>query len=62
MPIYPKELETPNVKLAIKEFYGVDVEKVNIVKLPAKTRVIGRGTVAQKRAAQKKAVVTLVDG
>ena len=51
-----------DVKLAIKEFYGSDVEKVNIIKLPAKTRMIGRGTEALKRAAQKKAVVTLKEG
>ena len=51
-----------DVKLAIKEFYGADVVKVNIIKLPAKTKVIGRGTIASRRAAQKKAVVTLKEG
>ncbi|PID70195.1 50S ribosomal protein L23 [bacterium DOLZORAL124_38_8] len=51
-----------DIKNAIKEFYGKDVEKVNIVKNPAKTRLIGRGTVAQKRAEKKKAIITLQEG
>lgn len=51
-----------DIKDAIKEFYGKDVEKINIIKLPAKTRMIGRGTLALKRAAQKKAVITLKEG
>lgn len=51
-----------DVKNAVKYFYGVDVEKINIINLPEKTRVISRGKVATKRKVLKKAVVTLANG
>ncbi len=47
---------------AVQEFYGVSAEKVNIVNLPQKTRIIRRGQVARKRAPFKKAIVTLKKG
>lgn len=51
-----------NVKSAVKEFYGVTVEKVNIVHLPEKTRLLRRGNEARKRAPFKKAIITLKKG
>lgn len=50
------------IKQAIKDFYGVEVEKVNIVKTPLKSRIIGRGRSMTRRKAQKKAIVTLKGG
>ncbi|NJP04004.1 50S ribosomal protein L4 [Candidatus Gracilibacteria bacterium] len=51
-----------DVKAALKEFYGVDAEKVNMVNSPEKTRIVGQGVVARKRKPQRKAIVTLADG
>ncbi len=51
-----------DVKKAIQEFYGVEPEKVNIIKLPPKERIIGRGRVIQKRKTTKKAIVSLEAG
>lgn len=51
-----------DVKNAVKEFYGVAVLKVNMINLPEKVRVVGRGTVATKRKGLRKAVVTLAAG
>lgn len=47
---------------AVKSFYGVDTVKVNIVNLPAKTRVVGRGRLINRRPEFKKAIVTLKSG
>ncbi len=51
-----------DVRRAVKDFYGVEVEKVNITILPEKARLVGRGKQSRKRAEQKKAVVTLKEG
>ena len=59
--VHPKATKT-DVKLAVKEFYGVDVLSVNMINLPEKTRIIGRGKVATKRKGLRKAVVTLEEG
>lgn len=48
-----------DVKKAVKEFYGVEVVSVNMINLPEKKRVIGRGKEATKRKSLRKAVVTL---
>ncbi len=50
------------VKEAINQFYGVDVEKVNIVTLKGKERAIGKGKTMTRRKLTKKAVVTLKAG
>ena len=50
------------VKAAVKEFYGVEVVDVNMVAVKQKTRVVGRGRTATKRATGKKAIVTLKKG
>ena len=57
-----KDATKGDVKNAVKEFYGAEVEKVNISVLPEKDRVVGRGKVITKRSEIKKAVVTLKDG
>jgi large subunit ribosomal protein L23 len=52
----------PDVISALKEFYGAEVVSVNIVNLPKKTRVIGRGKEMTRRRPTKKAIVTLAEG
>jgi large subunit ribosomal protein L23 len=47
------------VKNAIKEMYGVEVEKVTITTIVHKTRLIGGKNIIEKRKAGKKAVVTI---
>ena len=59
--VHPKATKT-DVKKAVKEFYGVDVAGVNMVNLPAKSRIIGRGKLATKRRELRKAIVTLPEG
>lgn len=51
-----------SVKRAVEEVYGVSVSAVNIVTLPGKTKVFGKGQVSGKRKAVKKAYVTLGTG
>lgn len=51
-----------DVTKAVKEFYGAEVASVNIIKLPKKIRIIGRGKVMTKRRSTKKAIVTLPAG
>ncbi len=50
------------IEKAIQEFYGVEIEKVNITKLPQKNRMTGKGRSMRKRAALTKAVVTTKNG
>ncbi len=52
----------PDVKAAVKEFYGVEVVDVNVINLPEKTKVVGRGHVSRKRAPFRKAIITLAPG
>jgi len=59
--VHPKATKA-DVKAAVKEFYGVEVVSVNMINLPEKTRIIGRGKVATKRRGLRKAVVTLAEG
>lgn len=54
-----------DVVAALVEFYKVketDVVKVNIINLPAKFRMAGRGRTITRRPEAKKAVVTLQAG
>ena len=51
-----------DVKRAIKEIYGVDVDKVRTALSPKKTRLLRRGQLWEKRPVFKKAIVTLKDG
>ena len=48
------------VKLAIKEIFSVDVEKVNIINVKPKTRRVGRHSGLTRN--KKKAIVTLAAG
>ncbi|PKP52723.1 MAG: 50S ribosomal protein L23 [Bacteroidetes bacterium HGW-Bacteroidetes-1] len=52
------------IKLAVKDLYGVDVVSVNTMNYPGKlkSRFTKTGVIAGKAAAFKKAVVTLADG
>ncbi|MBT3348700.1 50S ribosomal protein L23 [bacterium] len=52
----------PEVKAAVKEFYGSDVISVNISTLPEKTRMAGRGRTIKRRKNIKKAIITLASG
>ena len=55
--VHPKATKI-DVKMAIKELYGENVAKVQIIKSPAKTKSLRRTTV-NKRQAAKKAIITL---
>lgn len=47
---------------AVKTYFGADVKTVNIIKMPAKFRIVGRGIQVTRRRELKKAVVTLPAG
>ena len=51
-----------DVKIAVKEFYGLDVVSVNMINLGLKTKTAGRGMAVRRRAPQRKAIVTLKEG
>ncbi len=59
--VHPKATKT-DVKKAVKEFYGLTVVSVNMVNLPEKTRLIGRGKLATKRRSLRKAIISLAEG
>ncbi len=59
--VHPKASKA-DVKAAVKEFYGVEVKSVNVINLPEKTKIVGRGNVARKRAPFRKAIVSLAPG
>lgn len=56
------EATKSDVVRAVKEFYNVDVEKVNISYVRSKQRVVGKGRTLTKRSEEKKATVTLKTG
>ena len=58
--VVTKEATKKTVKQAIEEAYAVNVEKVRIVRLPAKKRVVGRNI--GFKSAIKKAIVSLAKG
>lgn len=49
-----------SVKRAVEEAYAVEVEKVRMVRLPAKKRVFGKNT--GSKSAIKKAIISVVKG
>ncbi len=57
--IHPKATKT-EVKEAIENKFGVDVVKVNIIKMPTKPKRLGR--FEGKRPSWKKAIITLKPG
>ncbi len=48
-----------DVKKAVKEIYGADVDTVKMMVAPKKVRLVGRGHEFVKRPVTKKAIVTL---
>ncbi len=57
-----KSANKKSVKRAVEEAYGVTVEAVNIVRLPAKKHFTGRNRTLGFKSATKKAVVTVSKG
>ena len=57
-----RDASKSDVTKALKEFYNVDVEKVNMVRLPQKDRMVGRGRLVKRRSELKKAIVTTKEG
>lgn len=55
-----KNANKPEVKKAVEEIYGKDVEKVRIVNIPPKKR--RRGRIEYYKSGLKKAIVTLREG
>ena len=58
--VVAKNANKVSVAQAIREIYGLKVEKVNIVNVHPKTKRMGR--YVGKTSAYKKAIVTLADG
>lgn len=56
------EATKAEIKSAVNQFYGVEVTSVNIIPIKAKTRMVGRGRIVNKRSTGKKAIVTLKSG
>ena len=54
-----KDANKTEVKLAVEEIFGVDVEKVNIMNVKGKLKRMGRNV--GRTAASKKAIVTLTE-
>lgn len=50
-----------DIKRAIKEAYGVDVDTVRVMNTPAKTR-IARRMIVDKRPKMRKAIITIKGG
>ncbi|HLR37686.1 MAG TPA: 50S ribosomal protein L23 [Chitinophagaceae bacterium] len=52
------------IKKAVEDFYGVQVEKVNTMVVPGKTkrRYTKTGTLSGRKPSYKKAIITLVEG
>ena len=48
-----------DIKKACKTLYDVDVAEVKVMRVPQKTRAVGRGRTMEKRHVTKKALVTL---
>ncbi len=57
--VFPRANKT-EIKKAVENLYGVDVLKVNIIKIPAKQRRIGR--IEGRRKGYKKAIVKIKEG
>ncbi len=60
--IVPKQTNKVEIKQTVKKMYGVEVEKINIINAPKKTRLIRRGKEMTKRPNQKKAIITIKKG
>jgi len=54
-----KDATKIDVKNAVRDLYGVEVDKVTVMRVPKKTRTVGRGREWTKRPVYKKAIVRL---
>lgn len=62
--IVNKEANKVQIKNAVEELYGVDVESVNTMNVAGKnkSRYTKTGLISGKTSATKKAIITLADG
>lgn len=57
-----KQANKVAIKQAVKELYGVEAAKVNILNTHGKTRLMRRGVEMTKRPPHKRAIITLKEG
>ncbi len=48
-----------DVKSALKKYYDADVTSIRVLRTVPKTRIVGQGTVMEKRHRTKRMIVTL---
>ncbi len=48
-----------DVKNALRKYYDVDVASIRVLRTVPKTRIVGQGTVMEKRHRQKRMIVRL---
>lgn len=61
--VVKRDATKPAVKQAIEEAYGVQVEKIRMVRLPAKKKATGRqGRRSGSKGSIKKAIVSVAQG
>ena len=60
--IVANEARKIEIAAAVESLYKTKVASVALIKVPLKTRLIGRGKIFTKRQAAKKAIITLEKG
>ena len=62
--VVDKKANKLEIKKAVEEFYGIQVENVNTLVMPskAKSRNTKAGVVTGRKPAKKKAIVTVAEG
>ena len=58
MRVHPKATKV-DVRVALRQFYGLEIESVRVMRVRPKLRVVGAGKSITKRHGAKKALVTL---
>ncbi len=48
-----------DIKNALRKYYDVDVDSIRVLRTVPKRRIVGQGTVMEKRHRQKRMIVTL---
>ena len=48
-----------DVKGALRKYYDVDVESIRVLRTVPKSRIVGQGTIMEKRHRQKRMIVRL---
>ena len=48
-----------DVKNALRKYYDVEVESIRVLRTVPKTRIVGQGTIMEKRHRQKRMIVRL---